>query len=161
MEPKGSLPCSQQPDTGPYSEPDESSPHSPTLFPQDSFNIILSSAPISSEWSLHASQPQFCEHFPSPHACYMSSPSHHPWFHIQSQNFTSITDQFFQPMTFVTTWKQNKGFGNREINNQEKWTMPIFAICTAAESYKTQKTAERAIIMLDAIIWTEDLSKET
>jgi hypothetical protein len=33
MEPEGSLPCSQQPAIGPYLEPDESSPHPPTLFP--------------------------------------------------------------------------------------------------------------------------------
>jgi len=29
----GQLPCSQGPTTGPYSEPDASSPHLPTLFP--------------------------------------------------------------------------------------------------------------------------------
>jgi hypothetical protein len=33
MEPEGSLPYSQQPAAGPYPEPDESSPHLPTLFP--------------------------------------------------------------------------------------------------------------------------------
>jgi len=37
MEPTGSLLCSQQPATGPYSEPDESSPYFPILFPQGSF----------------------------------------------------------------------------------------------------------------------------
>jgi len=32
MEPEGSLPCSQQPATGLYPEPVESSPHPLTLF---------------------------------------------------------------------------------------------------------------------------------
>jgi hypothetical protein len=33
MGPEASLPCSQEPATGPYTEPDESSLHSPNLFP--------------------------------------------------------------------------------------------------------------------------------
>jgi len=32
LEPAGSLPCSQKPATAAYPEPDESSPHLPTLF---------------------------------------------------------------------------------------------------------------------------------
>jgi len=32
MGPKGSLPCSQKPDIAPYSEPDEFSTHTHTLF---------------------------------------------------------------------------------------------------------------------------------
>jgi len=37
MEPGGSLPYSQDPATGPFPEPDESSPHISTLFPQGSY----------------------------------------------------------------------------------------------------------------------------
>jgi hypothetical protein len=37
MEPEGSLPSSQWLATGPYPEPDASSPQFPTLFPKDPF----------------------------------------------------------------------------------------------------------------------------
>jgi hypothetical protein len=33
MEPEGSLQCSQEPSTGPYLKPDESSPYHPILYP--------------------------------------------------------------------------------------------------------------------------------
>jgi hypothetical protein len=32
MEPEGLLPCSRQPSSGPYTEPDQSSPYHPILF---------------------------------------------------------------------------------------------------------------------------------
>jgi hypothetical protein len=37
MEPEGSLPCSQEPSTGPYSEPDQSIPYHTILFLKDLF----------------------------------------------------------------------------------------------------------------------------
>jgi hypothetical protein len=43
MEPESSLPCSQHPVTGPYSELDESSPHIRTLFIRHPPILIVSS----------------------------------------------------------------------------------------------------------------------
>jgi hypothetical protein len=41
MEPEGSLPCLQEPATGPYPKPDESSPHPKPYVPNTHFNIVL------------------------------------------------------------------------------------------------------------------------
>jgi hypothetical protein len=54
MKPEGSLPYSQGPVTGIYSERDESSPHLRILFPWDYFNIILTSKPRFPVRSLHS-----------------------------------------------------------------------------------------------------------
>jgi hypothetical protein len=40
MEPEGSLPCTQDPATGTYLEPDESNPHIPIQLPQDLQNYV-------------------------------------------------------------------------------------------------------------------------
>jgi hypothetical protein len=49
MESEGSLLCSQELITGPYFEPDESSPHPQPHFPKIHFNIILPSIARTSE----------------------------------------------------------------------------------------------------------------
>jgi len=54
MEPESSLPCSQQPGTVPYREPDESSLYLPTYFPKIHSNIVFPSMLRSSEWRLCA-----------------------------------------------------------------------------------------------------------
>jgi hypothetical protein len=49
MDPEFSLPCSQQPPTDPYPKSD---PFSPPYFPNIHYNIIVSSMPRSSKFSL-------------------------------------------------------------------------------------------------------------
>jgi hypothetical protein len=52
MESEGLLPCSQQPATGTYSEPDATNTNLPTQFhPTIHSNVIVPSMPRSSEWS--------------------------------------------------------------------------------------------------------------
>jgi hypothetical protein len=52
QEPEGSSPHSQQPATGPYLEPVESSPHPQANLPKIQSDPILQPTPWSSEWSL-------------------------------------------------------------------------------------------------------------
>jgi hypothetical protein len=51
MEPEGSLPCSQNPATGPYPEPAESSSPHRSLLSKVHLNVILSPTLRSSQWS--------------------------------------------------------------------------------------------------------------
>jgi hypothetical protein len=84
IEPEGSLPCSQQPPTGPV----ESSPH-----PHILFNNILPSMPTCPKWSLTLNLPDqnFVCMYHLPHACYTPRPSHPAWFHHPNNAFEEQT----------------------------------------------------------------------
>jgi hypothetical protein len=76
MEPQGSLPCSQEPATGPCPEADESSPHLPTLSSKIYFNNYC--PPIYAYIfrvvsSLQVFRPKFFMHF-STHPCVPQDP---------------------------------------------------------------------------------------
>jgi hypothetical protein len=74
----GSLPCSQEPATGPCPETVASSSHTFIPFPKIHLNIVLPSVPRFSEGSLPfgISNRNVMLHFSASHACYMLSPSH-------------------------------------------------------------------------------------
>jgi hypothetical protein len=52
MEPEGSLPCSQEPTTGPNSEPDNQINTTPSYLSKIDFNIFHPPTSWSSQWSL-------------------------------------------------------------------------------------------------------------
>jgi len=67
MEPERSLPCLQQPTICPYPEPDESSPHPPTLFP--SAPSMLGSSEMSGPFRFSNHKLVYISHLPR--ACHI------------------------------------------------------------------------------------------
>jgi hypothetical protein len=74
MESEGSLPCSQEPSTSPYPEPDYSSLYHPILRPI----LTLSTLVVS---FFRDSSPLSYMHYFSPHSCYIPCTSHPLWLH--------------------------------------------------------------------------------
>jgi hypothetical protein len=56
MEPEGSLPCSQEPSTGPYPQPHQSNPYHPILS-KTHFKIVHPPTSWSSQWFLSSGFP--------------------------------------------------------------------------------------------------------
>jgi len=77
-EPEGSLPHSQVPATCPYPETGQSSPCPPSHFLKIHLNIILTSKPVPSKWSLLHRFLHQNPVYTSPllHMCYMPRTSH-------------------------------------------------------------------------------------
>jgi len=80
MEHEGSLPCSEDPASGPYPEPDESSPPLLLYFFEIHSGIILSSMPVSYKWSLllRFSEQNFVHISHLSQARYIQCSSYHP-----------------------------------------------------------------------------------
>ena len=83
MELEGSLPPSLVSSTCPYPEPDRSSPCPTSHFLKIRINIVLTSMPGSSKWSLSLRSPHQNPVYtsPLPHTCYIPQPFHSSRFY--------------------------------------------------------------------------------
>jgi hypothetical protein len=87
MGPEDSLLYSQEPSTGPYSEPDQSSPYSPILS-NIHFNIMRPKYVLAflEIFFLLAFLSISNMHSSSPHSCYMPCQTHSPWLDLSKSS---------------------------------------------------------------------------
>jgi hypothetical protein len=85
MDPESPLPCSQEPSTGPYPEPDQSCPQHPILS-NIHFNIIHLPTRLPRGLFPSGFPRNILYAFNSPHSCYMPCPSHPPWLDHSNYN---------------------------------------------------------------------------
>jgi hypothetical protein len=102
MEPVGSLPCSQEPSTGPYPEPDQSNLYHPILS-KIHFNTVHPPTSWSSQWppSIWLSHKYPICIPPLPNSCYMSCPYYADFSNLLSLHFSSV--QIFSSAPFSNT----------------------------------------------------------
>jgi len=98
-EPEGSLPHSQVPATCPYPETGQSSPCPPSHFLKIHLNIILTSKPVPSKWSLLHRFLHQNPVYTSPllHMCYMPRTSHSFYlitWTILGEEYRSLSSSF-------------------------------------------------------------------
>jgi hypothetical protein len=84
IESESSIPCSQEPSTGPYTEPYQFNPHHPILSPKIHFNTVHPPTSCSPKWSLSFwLSHQYAIFIPLlPHSYYMPRPSHHRYISL-------------------------------------------------------------------------------
>jgi len=121
MEPKDSLPHSQQFPTCPYSEPSRSTPY-PFHFLKIHFNITLPSTPRSSKWCLSLRYPNQNPVWTSPvlYTSYMPRPCYSSWIDHSNNiwwwvqiiklpiiEFYPLPSSFLSPQFFLNTLFSN------------------------------------------------------
>jgi hypothetical protein len=152
MEPKVSLPLLQVPATCPFSKPDQSSPHPPSLFVKIHLNITHPSTPGSSKWSLSLTLLHLNRvyTFRLSHACYMARQlilldliSRI----ILSEEYRSVSSSL---QSFLNSPVTSSLLGTRDL-----CTLNYFATCRGLSSQKVLFRPRTFAFYLMAVEWND------